>query len=241
MFPRPLGRTLFAASLAALAAAYWNTGTAGATLEVNPVRLTLSHAQPVTALTVRNAGAQPVVLQLKTVAWTQDDGRDEYTPSRELLATPPIFTLAPDAVQTVRVGLRRAPDADQELAYRLYLQEIPGAAPEGTGVRISLRLGVPVFAAPPVDATPRLHWRAERERDGVWLYAHNTGNAHIQIAELALATDGKTPLVNTRSGYILPGENRRWRFDLPAIAAGKTLFLKARTSAGDIDARLVAD
>lgn len=238
---RPLSRAVFAAGLAALAVACWSAVAAGAALELNPVRLTLSRAQPVTALSVRNAGAEPVVLQLKTMAWTQDNGLDLYTPTRELLATPPIFTLAPGAVQTVRVGLRHAPDAHRELAYRLYLQEVPAAAPDGTGVRISLRLGVPVFMPSGVEAAPRLRWRAERKPDGVWLHAWNDGNAHVQIAELALAVTSETPVVRTQSAYILPGQYRRWRFDLPAAPPGKTLTLKARTDAGDFDADLVLE
>lgn len=240
MSPRMPSRAAFAAGLAALAAACWSAVAAGAALELNPVRLTLSRAQPVAALTVRNAGAEPVVLQSKTMAWTQDDGRDRYTPTRELLATPPIFTLAPGTAQTVRVGLRRAPDAHRELAYRLYLQEVPGAAPAGTGVRISLRFGVPVFVSPRVDAAPRLHWRIERAPGGVWLHAQNDGNAHVQVAELALAAAGETPIAHRKPAYLLPGHGRRWRFELPA-SAGRTLILQAHTNAGTHDVSLVLE
>lgn len=241
MFPRPSRRPALAGGLAALVAACWSTVAAGAAIELNPVRLALSHAQPVAALTVRNAGAAPVVLQLKTMAWTQEDGEDRYTPTGELLATPPIFTLAPGAAQTVRVGLRREPDARRELAYRLYLHEVPGTAePTGTGVRISLRLGVPVFVSPPGEAAPRLHWGLERAPDGVWLHARNEGNAHVRVAQFSLAADGESPIAHQNPVYILPGHERRWRFERP-VPAGKTLILRAHTSMGEHHDSLALD
>lgn len=241
MFLLPSSRPAFAGGLGALVALCWSAVAAGTAIELNPVRLTLSHAQPVAALTVRNASEEPVVLQLKTVAWTQEDGEDRYTPSRELLATPPIFPLAPGASQTVRVGLRHAPDAQRELAYRLYLREVPGAAPDGTGVRISLRLGVPVFVSPLADAAaPRLRWRLEHAPDGVWLHARNEGNAHVRVTQFSLAADGEMPVVHGDPAYILPGRGRRWRLELPA-SAGKTAILQVHTNAGKHHDSLVLD
>lgn len=240
MFRLPSSRPAFTGGWAALAAACWSAIAAGAAIELNPVRLTLSSAQPVAALSVRNAGVEPVVLQLQPVAWTQEDGEDRYTPSRELLATPPIFTLAPGATQTVRVGLRRAPDAQRELAYRLYLREVPGAAPAGTGVRISLRLGVPVFVSPRGNAVPRLRWRLERATDGVWLHARNEGNAHVRVTQFSLAAGGETPVVHKTPAYVLPGHGRRWRLELPA-STRTTVRLQAHTSTGKFHDSLALD
>jgi len=208
----------------ACACMLWNAGAAGASLDVNPVRLTLSRAQSVAALTVRNAGTQPAVLHLKTMAWTQDGAADQYSPTRELLATPPIFMLAPGAAQTVRVGLRRAIDAERELAYRLYLQEVPDSAPPaGTGVRIALRIGVPVFVLPEVPAAPLLRWRAERATGAILLHAENAGRAHARIVELRLLA-GSPIAAEAAGAYVLPGQSWRWRLAVPSMpAAGARL------------------
>lgn len=186
-------------------------------LQVEPVRLTLMRAQPITVFTVRNTGEQPVVLQVQAVAWAQRGDEELYTPTRELLATPPIFTLAPGAVQTLRVGLRRAPDPQRELAYRLYLQEVP---------------------------VPQLHWRAERRPDGLRLSLANAGNAHVQIADLALfAADGAAPLFSrTVAAYVLPGQSRQWDFavrDPPS--AGARLLVLAHIDGGEADAGVVLE
>jgi fimbrial chaperone protein len=214
----------------------WSVGAAGASLEVNPVRLTLSATQPVAALTVRNAGAQPASLHLQVMAWTQADAADHYAATRELLATPPIFTLAPGAVQTVRVGLRRAADPERELAYRLYLQEIPDAAADGTGVRIALRIGVPVFVPPRAPAAPLLRWRAQRDAGAIVLHAQNTGKSHARIVKLKFLS-GSQMVAEATAAYVLAGQSWRWRLAVSQIpAAGTQLRVSAKTDAGDVNA-----
>jgi len=235
--PRRSSRAAGAAAGLACACALWSAHAAGASLEVNPVRLTLSAAQPVAALAVRNADARPAVLHLEIVAWTQDGAADHYAPSRELLATPPIFTLPPGATQTVRVGSRRAMDPERERAFRLYLQEVPdSAAPEGTGVRIALRLGVPVFVRPRGPAAPRLSWRAERAGGAVLLQARNTGGVHARIVALRLLA-GSGNLAEAPGAYVLAGQSRQWRLSVARVpAAGTVLRVTAKTAAGDVHA-----
>jgi fimbrial chaperone protein len=222
--------------------ALWSVYAAGASLEVNPVRLTLSAAQPVAALTVRNAGTQPVDLHLQVMAWTQADAADHYAATRELLATPPIFTLASGAVQTVRVGLRRAVDPERELAYRLYLQEIPdAAAADGAGVRIALRIGVPVFVPPRAPAAPRLRWRAQRDGNAIVLHAQNTGKSHARILELKFLS-GSRAVAEATAAYVLAGQSWRWRFAVsPMPAVGTQLRVHAKTTAGEVDADVVLE
>lgn len=65
------------------------------------------------------------MVQLEAMAWNKAQGQDIYTPTTDLIAAPPIFTVPPGGTQIVRIGLRRAPDPQRELAYRVYFQEIP--------------------------------------------------------------------------------------------------------------------
>jgi len=76
--------------------AFFIAGTVGASagsFAVSPVRVTLSSSDPVASLVVRNDDSAPVVVQLELAAWSQQDGKDEFSPTREILATPPIFTM----------------------------------------------------------------------------------------------------------------------------------------------------
>ena len=96
-----------------------------ASLGVSPVRVTLSESQSMGSLTVRNDGTEPASLQMEMLNWSQAEGQDVLMPTRELLANPPIFTVPAGGSQLVRVGLRRAPDGQRELTYRIVLQELP--------------------------------------------------------------------------------------------------------------------
>src|SRR4051812_25084224 len=120
MFTREWGQA--ACGLAFLFAA---TAVSAGSFAVNPVRATLSAKQPVGSLVVQNQGSEPTVIQLETGRWAQQDGKDVYVPTKEILAPPPIFTVPAGGSQIVRVGMRRAAEPGRELTYRLFLQEVP--------------------------------------------------------------------------------------------------------------------
>ena len=209
---------------------------------VNPVRITLSPTQRVAAITVSNHGAEASMIQLETSRWTQQDGKDSLAPSNEILATPPIFTLAPGASQIVRVGLRRAPDAQHELTYRLVLREVPPPQPIAQGLRVALAISMPVFVVSAHPSFSNLAWRAVRLADGrIQLQATNTGSAHVQIGSLELSSPPSAlPIVRQSvATYVLPGNTRSWTFKTTAgVAAGSILQLRATTDSGDVQAKV---
>lgn len=237
---RPLSQGVLL--LALLLAA--GTATAGS-LSVSPVRVSLTVAAPITALTVQNGGDEPAVVQLESTLWSQLDGADHYEPSRDLIATPPIFTVPAHGSQIVRVGLRRAADPRRELTYRLYLQEIPPPpSPDFVGMRVALRLGVPVFVAPLVAGTPALQCEALRGADSTLSVAcQNNGSAHVRIVSLALSpAAGGAPLQTRQVAVdVHAGQRRAWVMQgKPVPAAGTALHLTATTERGDVQADLVA-
>lgn len=211
-------------------------------ISVSPVRATLTAGQPVSALTVRNTGDEPAVVQLEAVGWSQANGKDVYDATRELLATPPIFTVPPGGSQVVRIGLRRAPDAQRELTYRLFLQEVPPPPSPGfRGLRMALRIGVPVFVLPKTQARPLTEWQVRRAADGkLRVSVTNTGTAHIQVANFRLVPARGEPIpVQQVAAYVLPGQQRAWLIgDDGQLPEGMPLKLRAQTDAGDVDAEL---
>jgi fimbrial chaperone protein len=211
--------------------------------QVNPVRAELSPGQPVVALTVRNIGSEPAVMQLEVMNWSQQEGQDIYSATKEILATPPIFTVPGGGSQIVRVGLRRAPDAHRELAYRLFLQEVPPPPKPGfQGLQVALRVGVPVFVAPAAVQPPALSWRANRTPDGrLEVGVTNNGNAHIQVASFKLAlTGGKESAIQQAAAYVLPGQSRKWLVKaFLAPPPGATVHVSAQTDAGELDGGIV--
>jgi len=217
-FQAACGLVLFAVAVGA--------ATAGS-FQVSPVSATLTRDQPVVALTVRNTGTEAAVVQLETTDWSQPNGQDKYVPATDILATPPIFTIAPGGTQVIRVGSRRPPDTT-ERAYRLFLREVPPPPKPGfNGLRMSLRISLPVFAREGVAAASRLAWRAEQIAAGrTRIRVTNHGQAHARLSKFQLsATPGSTPLpMEDRIVYVLPGATHDWLLNTP-IAPGTHLHL----------------
>ena len=219
-----------------------NAGTIG----VSPVRVTLSDSQKIGSLSVRNGGTEPITMQMEILSWSQREGKAVFAATRELLANPPIFTIPAGNSQLVRVGLRRAPDAQRELAYRVILQELPPPPnPDAMGMFMTMRISLPVFVLPEIDTKPVLLWQAARTSQGALkISLSNSGNAHIQIKnfKLSLLDSAQPWLTQQSSDYVLAGQSRDWILpanpENPAPPPGVSLKLFAQTDAGDIEAEV---
>jgi fimbrial chaperone protein len=212
---------------------------------VNPVRITLSATQAVAAITVKNDAADPTVIQLDTSSWTQHEGQDALVATSDVLATPPIITVPPGASRIIRVGLRRAPDPQHELTYRLFLREVPPPEPIAQALRVALSLSIPVFVVPAHVAGPQVQWHATRTHDGqIRLRARNTGQSHIQLGQLEIAlADGGPPIATRKmADYLLPDNGREWTLS-PSLApgVGKVLNISSQADTGEVKARVTLE
>lgn len=243
------GRRRFARAASAIACfALWCAAPLASwagSFEVNPIRIDLTAAVRSATVTVRNSGNDPVVVQVSVQAWSQEEGKDVLSPTNEVLISPPIATIPADKEQVIRVGLRRAPDAQKELSYRLFLQEVPPPPQPGfQGLQVALRIGLPIFVQPrsgPAKAT--LVWDAQLRNPGsVYLKLQNKGTGHIQISDLEMyLPDEKEPVAAHSSlAYVLPGQSREWDLTLRHSRVKKTdrLRLKVATDAGSVDTEI---
>ena len=229
------------ARIAARLAAAWMLYLAAAAqaaagnFSVSPVRIDLSGTQPTAVVTVHNNDAAPLLVQASTLSWAQPAGEESYAETKDILATPTVFTLPPDGDQIVRVALRRGADTSTELAYRILLSEVPQAASAGfTGLRVALRLSLPIFVKPTAAVRADLSWLAKRAADGSLLVsAHNKGTAHVQITDfdLSLADQSESTKVAV-SRYVLPGSTVTWSATTPA-AAGRAVSARIRGFSSD--------
>lgn len=214
-------------------------------LSVDPVRIELSPQQQVASVNIRNNSDQPTTIQIEATAWSQLDGKDVYTPTRELLVSPPIITIAPKSEQVIRSALRRKADTSTELTYRIYLQELPSQPVPGfKGVQVTLRIGLPVFVKPQkLKATPKMLWTVSAAPDNSLKVAlQNQGSAHVQVSDFALYDVGNDKPIGGESGlnYILAGQMHEWliKTDPSKTITGGSLRLTAHTDAGNVDIEL---
>ena len=210
-------RSLTAAAAMALSV---SLPAAGGAFAVAPIRVELQRGEKTAVLTVHNETDTETLIQVRPVLWSQQGGAEQFEDSRDLLVTPPIFTLAPRGEQIIRVALRRAADPARELSYRLLVQEVPRAASQGQSqLMVALRLSLPVFVLPPATAGASLTW------DAVWLpngklemHATNGGAAHIQVTDFDLQFGSGSPAHGASgSQYVLPGSHGTWTITVPAF------------------------
>lgn len=211
--------------------------------QVSPVRAILSSNKPVTALTVRNTGADPAVIQLEALSWAQNADKDVYAPAPDILATPPIFTIPAGGSQVIRIGSRAPAPAGIERSYRLFLREVPPPAEPGfRGLRMALQISIPVFVLPASMIAPDLHWRAATDAQGmIHISVTNGSTAHLRLRNLALTRAGDPrQLLSRQLTYVLAGATRDWLIKRDtATPIGSTLHITAQTDDGPLQADLV--
>lgn len=239
MFTSPAVTRLMTAGLVASGIA---AGAQAGALTVTPVVVTLDDKTHSAALTIKNEGDEVRIIQTELMRWTQKDGADVQTPSRDMLVNPPMATLQPGQTQTVRIGLKRNTGNAQELAYRLYLTEVPPPSEHFMGLRIVLRLGVPVFVSPNTTPSTRLGWHAVRTPNGALLLTVlNDGNRHLRVDSFKIIDPGThRALGASRPGpfTLLAGQARRYSLALPAGWRGRQVNVLTSTAEGPAETRV---
>jgi fimbrial chaperone protein len=210
------------------------------TFNVSPVKINLSKNSSTAILQVSNAGNSDTTIQLQSMRWIQDGEGDKLQPTREIIATPQIFSIKAGATQLIRVGMVNRPDPVNETAYRLILDEIPSPPEPGfKGLQVALKISLPIFVQPLSKSTPELDFSWVQTQDKkirVAIVNHGTGHAQIIRMKISDESDEKSVFFNhEKSLYILPGQSRYLDFnpidqEFPSI---KNFLIKTETSTGD--------
>lgn len=231
-------RTHIRRILAALVCASIGCKASAGAISVSPTRIELSARHPIATLEVRNEGEDTMTVQLERLAWSQSDGQDSYSSSAGLIATPPVFELAPHGSQTLRVALRNGGSKTLEQAFRLYVCEIPAAQPPaGAGLQMALRIGVPVFAET-AETGSRLDGEILARAGKTELRLRNTGAHFARALGVSIHDSAGTLLWQTRQpAYLLSGGEHLWPIDsaLPTTQ-GLRLSVVTETGVENIDA-----
>ena len=171
--------------------------------------------------------------------WTQENGEDVYTQTKDVIVSPPIFTMAGGATQLVRVGLRdRTPGA----AYRVILEEIPSEKLEGTRIQVALRLNLPLYVLHK-NGEAKVSWTANRNAEGeLVLEGHNDGTRHAQVLELStFDAQGDEITLSKKMEVVLPGSSIQWNVGRRDIALSSSLPITVRTQQGEVRTSAVVE
>jgi fimbrial chaperone protein len=177
-----------------------------------------------------------MTFQAQVLAWTQAAGVDEHQVTSDLLVVPPVARVEPGASQIFRVALRRAPPRQQEMSYRLILEDVSAetapAAAGGASVRLQVRHSLPVFVEPEQHAgPPHLEMLACDEHDPrACLRVNNPGAIHAKVLRIEAEGPGGWRREVAASATLLAGSWRQWEFE-GAPRTGR-LAIRAETTAG---------
>ncbi|GEM48540.1 fimbrial biogenesis chaperone [Deinococcus cellulosilyticus] len=212
---------------------FWPSSAWAINFSLNPVVLEINPQKQLNTQTkLVNLEGVPVAFTVEVFKWTQQNGQDVYSPTRDVLVNPVQFTLAPRGSQVIRVGLRKKPD-QPELTYRIFIKEVPATLPKASAaaqgaatatsasITTVLNIGVPFYVT---DASSRADLKTSALlRDGVVvLQATNQGsrrevmrNPLLQAAGKELRLDSRAVLGQSFITYVLK--------DLPANTRSVTL------------------
>jgi fimbrial chaperone protein len=179
-------------------------------LEIAPVHVQMTGDERAASLSVRNLDTQPSILQLRALDWSQIDGEERFTPTKNLLMSPPMATLRPGQTQVIRIIVDGPSSPAAERAFRLVIDQIPDArANPDAKARTAIRVQIPVFVSPSGSDRPQLGWEARRAGAGLVVTAVNAGSAHDHVVDMRVMAGG-APLGEPLEGYVLGGARRSW-------------------------------
>ena len=110
-----------------------------------------------------------------------------------------------------------------EDAYRIFIDEIPSAisssVPDKTaGLKLQMRYVLPLFLyhEEKNNLQPSLFWKTERDNEGSWIVISNQGRVHARLSNVFWGDKNQDPLSRRQItpgllGYILPGQQMRWK------------------------------
>jgi fimbrial chaperone protein len=166
-----------------------------------------------TTTEITNIGEAPMGYVLTPYEWVIEDGEDVYTETKQFMAVPPTFQLAPGQTITVRVGFRNPTPARFERTYRLSVREVPTQTAE-EGLAFAYNHMLPVYVAPAGGREPiNVDWSLV-QRDGGWFVrAENMGNTRAVVRRLVVG--GEEIRTSARATILA----RSWReYAVPASA-----------------------
>lgn len=232
-------RSLFFA--AAFLAGFPVLATHAASLRVAPVLVDLKAPTAASTLRIWNDAGSPISVQVRIFKWSQEGGKENFTPATGVVVSPPITQLAGGGENTIRIVRTSKTPVHGEESYRVIVDELPQPSAMKSGmVTLVIRHSIPVFFSDGHVDGPKPSWSVARKSGGYEVSVVNQGDRRLRIANLELEGSGGAAIAAQSGlvGYVLGGSMTKWF--IPARdgkAAGGTLTISADSDAGAINAR----
>jgi fimbrial chaperone protein len=217
-------------------------GTASAALlQIEPILLELNSPATAGSLAIRNDEDTDVSVQTRVFRWVQINGYEMLNPTTDVVASPPIVTLAPGADYTIRIVRTATTAVHGEESYRLWVDQLP-PSPQlvQSGVNILIRQSIPVFFRASQITRPSVSWALHLQAGRLLITAANSGDERLRIASLELRDEAGTTASfgNGLVGYVLGRSSMTFIIADPprGFGAGGEVSVAATSDNGPIHA-----
>ena len=218
----------------------FSTSVFASNLTLMPISLDITAPKIQDHFTVHNNGEEAVRMQLRIFRWEKKNGKDYYTPTKDVIVSPPFTTVKPNTDTIIRiVRTSKAPIVGEE-TYRVFFDELPSAklVPQGARLNILTRMVAPVFFSSGKLKKDMTTWRVRDAGSNFELIGTNAGERRLKVSDVLLL-DGKT-VVGKKTGlveYILGGTNAV--LQIPRAAKGTPTKLRLLGDFGALEEDVV--
>ncbi len=195
--------------------------TLAASLQVAPISLQFSTTENAKEIWLTNTSDKPIHAQTRVQEWTQSQGKDVLSQTKNIVASPMVTEIPAGAKQLIRVIKMTPLSNTQEQTYRLIIDELPHSKnnEEQSGLQLLLQYSVPVFFQSNSDIASKNGQTSLNQVDFSYqnnqLIVSNHGKSHIRMSQLNYINPNgeKIPVVKGLLGYTLA--NQSMSFDIP--------------------------
>jgi fimbrial chaperone protein len=137
------------AFLAIVFACLATTVSDAASIRVAPIQLDVPKGSPSTTLKVWNTGTTSVAVQVRVYLWTRKGNDDILTPTKNVVASPPIGTLKPGGENVIRIVRVATTPVTAREYYRVLVDQLPDPKAAKAGIiSILVRHAIPLYFEP---------------------------------------------------------------------------------------------
>jgi fimbrial chaperone protein len=209
-------------------------------LQVDPVLIDVTAAgAAASTINLHNAGTTPINAQVRVFRWSQTNGQENLEPTDDVVASPPVLTLAPNAKNIVRIIRQTKQPVVGEESYRLLIDQLPDLSQQKNGgINLMVRYSIPVFFGAADKKHPTLAWSVAVKGNKVTLTARNTGDRRLRLSALTIrdASGHKISLGNGLAGYALGQSTKTWTVAGHGFAAQGSASVSGQSDGGPIQA-----
>jgi fimbrial chaperone protein len=232
---RSIATALFASLVACAASAPAGAGS----LQVEPVLVDITAPGAASTVTLRNEGTTPIDAQIRVFKWAIVNGKEQLTPTDDVVASPPSVTMTPKGQYVARIVRTSKQPVVGEESYRLLVDQLPDLSQQKNGaVNLMVRYSIPVFFGAPNKKNPTVAWSVAASGDKITLTARNSGDRRLRISALSLHDGSGKSLSfgNGLAGYALGQSAISWTIPRHGFTPTGSISVKGQSDGGPIQA-----